>query len=364
MQESRLRQSESSRPCRRSPGGVCLPIHGRVKGKLRWQVLDERGVPEIPRTPSGIPVGPVEGVEQDNLITDAGLDGLASFSYNSISTTGSSWRRFLAVGTGSTAPDVTDTALASEVQAAASSGAFADGSSSYELDDDNDVWRATVVVTRLVTVTADRNLTEFGFRAQSIGSLHIRELLRDAEGDPITVSLLTGKTLRVDHTLTVELPAPEAGIPATVDFEEYDAGNNLVGTTPYDVIYGGHVQSSSPASGGIANVFAVWNPAGTSLAPVAYTSDQAYTRFDTTNPGSALTSLNGWQPYTPGSFQRTFRYTIPTGSLNTTWHAIKCGTGSGGDRAGLLIVFDNPATYTKQNTDTVRIGWVSSWSRA
>ena len=363
MQESRLRQSES-RSCRRSPSGLCLPIHGRVKGTLRWQVLDERGVPEIPRTPSGIPVGPVEGVEQDNLITDAGLDGLASFSYDGTSTASNSWRRFLAVGTGSTAPDVTDTALASEVQAAASSGAFAAGSSSYELDADNDVWRATVVVTRLVTMTADRNLTEFGFRPESIGNLHIRELLRDAGGNPITVSLLTGKTLRVDHTLTVELPAPEAGIPATVDFEEYDAGNNLVGTTPYDLIYGGHVRTNVWPTSGISDVFNVWNPNGPTLGVVAYTSDQAYTRFDATSPGNQLTRLNGWQPYTPGSFQRTFRYTIPTGSLNTTWHAIRFQVDQSSNRGGLLIVFDNPPTYTKSDTDTVRIGWVSSWSRA
>lgn len=364
---------------KQSEGGLYLPLGATVKGRVRWQVLDERGVPEIPRTPSGIPVGPVEGVEQDNLITDLGMDHIGQYSVfkpapNSTQITPA--RYYLAVGTGSGAPDAADVTLDNEVQRAASSGSFAAGDTTYALDTVNDVFRAEALVTRVVTMTDDRNLTEFGFSPAASDAIGIRELLRDGGGNPITVSLLNGKTIRVDHTYTIEIAAPPSGHAATIDVEEYDAGNNLVNTIPYDIIHGGNADNANAEA-----VFGVWHPADATRSNEgnvnnAYARRGKYrtapTAYSRTLNDSASTSVAGvaLAGYTPGSHQRVKRFTVGSGDANVPWYgfSITYYTSSSGSnsfpRMGWIVLFDDPVTYTKQSTDTLRFGFVSTWARA
>jgi hypothetical protein len=364
QQQSRQKQSESRRYSR-SPGGLYLPLRATVRGHVRWQVLDERGVPEVPRTPSGVAVGPVEGVEQDNLITNRGLDGLAERNWDGTSTTltgvqTQSWRRRLAIGTGSTAPNVTDTTLDNEVQREATSGTFPEGHNTHYLDEVTDEFVAESLVTRLATMTADRNVTEFGLSYETTGNIFVRELLRDGGGTPITVSLLNGKTLRVDHTLEVRLPAPVAGTPVTINIEEYDAGNNLVDTTPYGVIHGPYAEGATDSY--ISGVFLIWNPAQ-NVSPVlhAITSAHAYNRA-TSSP--SITSVGGMthETYVVGTYSRRRFHTVPTGIGNVTWYGYSVRAGS--NHRQYVVAFDDPATYTKVSTDTLRAGLVSSWARA
>lgn len=362
----------------RTPAGLILPMRARLRGRVRWQVLDERGVPEVPRTASGHAIGPQDGVEQPNLITNLGLDAVVTedvFATSPASTL--TWRRRLAVGTGSTAPDVTDTTLDAEVQRDATSGTFSNGSTSYELDNVANVWRATSLVTRLVTMTADRNLTEFGLAQATTADLRIRELFRDGIGDPVTISLLNGKTIRMDHTLTVEIAAPVAGNAASINVEEYDAANALVATIPYDVVYGGRIWSAN--SGTIAStlpeIFEQWNPSKTSPAGVSarrvYVS-LAYTRESASQMNSSVVEPEtgiaaSAEAYVGGSYERIRRVTFATGQSNGAWYGIwfSDSTFNQSQRhGGIHVQFDDPTTYTKVNTDTLRVGLVSTWARA
>ena len=352
----------------RTPGGLLLPMRATLKGRIRWQVLDERGVPEVPRNPSGFPLAPAEGVEQPNLITDLGLDQIAAYDCFHV-TTASGWRRYLAVGTGSTTPANGDTTLDAEVQRAASSGSFSAGSNSYELDDATDVWRASSRVTRLVTMSADRNITEFGFSPVASGAIGIRELLRDGVGNPITVSLLNGKSLRIDHTLVVEIAAPEAGNAASININEFDAGNNLVNTIALDITHGGHWQTIDS----VGSVFNVWNPARsvTGIYLKRITADLPYGRQNVhTNNSTVSPGGNGgvsgwtWEAYVPGAHERLQRVTLSAATENGTWHGFLVGGSFDDAWTGWLVHFDSPATYTKVNTDTLRVGLVSSWARA
>ena len=358
---------------KQTPGGLVIPMHATLAGRVRWQVLDERGVPEIPRTPSGVAVGPAEGVEQPNLITDLGLNrmGAALNVFDTSTGSANGWRRRMAVGTGSTAPNVADTTLDNEVQRDASSGAFTAGGTTYELDTGDDVWRAVSFVNRVVTMTADRNLTEFGFAQATSADILIRELLRDGGGTPITVSLLNGKTLRVTHTLTVEIAAPAAGTPATINVEEYDAGNNLVASTPYDVVYG-LTAGTGGAQG--TRTFQIWNPResiptqASFGAAFAFTSPFAYQRIvDVNGANASSVATAAPQAYVNDSFEAIKRSAFGTGQANAALHTLGMGSffgGSGSQTASLLIEFDDPATYTKANTDTLRVGIVSTWARA
>jgi len=284
---------------------------------------------------------------------------------------GFGWRRRLAVGTGSTAPSVGNTTLAAEVQRDATSGTFPNGSNSYALDTNTNVWRATSLVTRLVTMTADRNLTEFGFAQNTTGDIVIRELLRDGGGNPIAVSLLNGRTLRLDHTLTIEIPAPAAGHTATINIEEYDAGNNLVSSTPYQIVYGLMSRELTNNYEGIGALFtSIWSPSsnithssttGGGIYPSTQTTYSRQWTFQSTIGfnGDALPA------YVAGSFQRPKRCTVPTGSFNQQWNQYMMMQGTAGNQnGGLYVKFTSPTAYTKKSTDTLRVGLISSWARA
>jgi hypothetical protein len=362
--------SKGSRPMRRTPSGLIVPMHAKLRGELRWQVLDERGVPEIPRDPFGRPIATAEGVRQHNLITNDGLDRLAAISCLSNSTTG--FRGRLAVGTGSVAPAFTDTALDNEVQRDNDTGGIASTTLS-ETDTTNDVWRRSFTTTRVVTMSADRNLTEFGlseYDSAGGGPLNIRELFRDGVGDPITISLLNGKKIRVDHTFMVELPRPADFYVGTMGIEEYDAGNNLVLDTTFDTYW-------TPASGGAeaAQWLADWwnpqaaagtvNGLGTLIPSFDLDTSWSLSTYRVGGAGGDTGTALANQAYVPGSHERLRRATIPTSNDNGTWVGVLFYTSGTGGRNGTMAVnFDNSDSFVKDDTKTVRVGMLSSWSRA
>ncbi|MFU8870194.1 hypothetical protein [Natronococcus sp.] len=337
---------------RRTPAGLILPrAHVGLRGRVRWQVLDERGVPEIPRGPGGFPIGPADGVEQPNLLLNGFMDGVGTslgvWSYH--------LRRNFLVGTGSTAPAVTDGALVNEVQRlyAGTAGPTNTGT----IDTDANVMRIESVLPRQVTLTADRNLTEFGLGATNDSTCLIRELFRDEVGDPVTISLLNGKALILTHTLFGEIPAPVAGTFFEFDLEQYDATNTLVSTTPYDCTFGPMADS-----GFIVDLFEAWEPYRTTIClPVI--SATTYNRNTTlgTASSSAAPQFSA-QAYTAGTYTRTKKATVPAATYGgSTWYGfVMTRTQS----RGFVCLFDSPATYAKPSTDTVEIDWISSWARA
>lgn len=374
----------ASRRYSRAPSGLLLPLHATLKGRVRWQVLDERGVPEVPRTPSGIPVGPVKGVEQPNLITNLGMDNITINDVFGIqvSITGGwrGWRERLAVGTGSVAPDVTDTALDNQVQFANSSGPFGNGAVEVsELDTVTNEWVAAVNVNRIVTMTDDRNLTEFSLGRDT--DVHIRELFRDSGGTPITVSLLNGKTILMTHTAEVRIPAPAAAHSTTINVEEYDAGNTLQATIPYDIRYGLTLNGentlvSTNTNPGTSSTWIgaqVWNPVRTAgrLLVLDSTDIHSYDRLrsianPTTYTTEAVTSPS-LVAYTPGSYERVKRYAVPVSTVDGVRHGFMIAALNGTSwwlRGYWTVLFDDPATYTLAGTDELVFSVRSTWARA
>lgn len=365
------------------PSGLLVPAPATLRGRIRWQALDERGVPEVPRSPSGLALAPVEGVEQPNLITDLGMDGIAEYDCTGLSASAAGWRRYLKAGTGSTAPAFTDATLVSEVERAASSGSFSSGSNTYSIETGPDVLRIESTVTRIVTMTADRNLTEIGFSALNTTEAYIRELLRDGIGDPITVSMLTGKILRVDHTLTADIAFPVAGTAASINIERYDVANLLESTTAYGVVSGLHGFDSSASA--LRLMARMWRPdttdwtAGVGFMRVAGARAidvaTSYARTGVVTTANAEPQAGTYvglalAAYVAGSHERAKQATIPAGSGNFPWYGFQFGGGDGeGTTAttrytGFLCVFDDPTTYTKVDTDTMRVGMISTWARA
>lgn len=379
----------------RTRGGLYVPLHATLRGRVRWQVLDERGVPEVPRNPSGFAIGPAEGVEQPNLITNRGMDMLASYRCMVTYTGADNWRQKLRVGTGSTTPDVTDTGLASEVQSGVSVGSYGEANGSTGgLDAVNDVWWWDNEIYRLLTMSADRNLTEFAFGPNAETDVSIRELFRDEVGDPVTISLLNGKQILIYHTLRVELPAPPTGLTGSFDIDEYDAANALVSSTPYTWTGGWYcddpaalsawrvIGDSTQRAGGVVasqpSIFGIWDPAGawdSEIGVARLVTNRTYARTgswasgdtDPIETGTTCYSTFSWAAYTPGSYERVRRSTVPTATGNAVWNGwVLRGSGlsTRTSYAGFHLGFDSPATYTKVSTDTLRVGLVSSWARA
>jgi len=228
-----------------------------------------------------------ELAERPNLFTNTGMDQLQSLTPESI-------RAWLRIGTGSTPPAFTDGSLDTEVQASSTNGEGGDRTGVLT----DAVWTHRSVIPKRVTMTADRNLTEFGFSNNSTASLSVRNLFRDELGDPITISLLSGKILEVKHTLDIAFP--RYGLGSTMAYEERDAANNVTSTTTLDINAG--FSSASPTLQDITDILRQ----GSSFAFGVYTSPlAALTPVPATATYLTGGALSSKPAYTTGSFQWT-----------------------------------------------------------
>ena len=158
----------------------------------------------------------LDGATSRNLIVDqffeclgSGVNGGANsrllFTEGN-STTQASVSRWFIVGTGSTPPAATDTALENQI---ASTGTVTDHSHSYSYDEQSDTLTFTTVNTRSFPLGGVvGNISEVGVDFRGLNSpwggrfLQSRALIRDAQGDPTTISLGAEDQLVVVYTLT------------------------------------------------------------------------------------------------------------------------------------------------------------------
>ena len=363
---------------RSKPEGLTFTAHASIRGFARWQVLDERGVPEVPRSPSGFALAPVEGVRQPNLILNRGLDALPLYESMEANPVHTSWREYLAVGTGSGAPSVGQEQLGNEV--ARSDTKVTNGSNSYSLDTDANVFRAVIRRDLVCTLSSSANLTEYGFTHQPVqfvfnpqteedepvyGDLHIRELLRDEFGTPVSISLVGGKKLRVVHDLIAEIDAPEAGEALSFDIVEYDAANQFVATHAYDYTGGFAANAES--------VFKVWNPFPRSMAGSPTNAPYVFlwlqgnvysrTTLSTNRAGGTEGGRATYLAYVGGTYERTVRRIIAATetAYNVTAAGVLFALGVNG---GYSAVFTNPTTFVNAETHDLEVRLTSSWARA
>lgn len=146
-----------------------------------------------------------------NLITDAGLIGLgATFSlYNLV---------YLAVGTGNTAPTVSQTALGGEIGRTN----FDNGVSRVEaMGPGNAYWRC--IFSRLFTeAQANGNIAELGmFNASSGGVMWMRQLMRDTLGAATVLTKTSADQLRITYEIRQYWPTVDQVTTATINGIDY-----------------------------------------------------------------------------------------------------------------------------------------------
>lgn len=362
-----------------------LPMKVGVRGEIRWFAYDENNNRISVKTGDGREVW--GGWAQKNLITDLGLDAMSSQRAGwatSQAVTGTSFtsglRQTLHVGTSSVAPAFADTALGNVVQGSTGTGGFtanASGTSATDFAGSPPTMTAFNRVNHVVTMTADRNLTEYGYSANNSAALNIRELFRDEFDTPITISLLSGTKLRVEHTWFTTFDLSRTTSDFTI--ESYDVGGALVATDIISAERGmSHVVDSSEPADGSSMLSAVSN---TLVAQIGQTIGVFgfYPSADPVIPatfvqtGSAITTgittathALAWEGYVPGSYQRTMYITVTEPFGNMTLYGWRFGYGVGAfSRYGYTfdLCFRAGASFAKADTHTFRVGIVGTWSR-
>lgn len=152
----------------------------------------------------------------DNLVTDAGLDYIASKNGLSSAVV------FVAVGTGSSAPAYSDTTLNAEIARTSNNGGFSETTGSVGSGDNLEYWwwRRTYLFTES---EANGNLSEIGIFSNDGATLWARQLFTDEAGNPTTITKTDEDQLRIVYERRVYPPMDDhvqivdvKGTPTTV----------------------------------------------------------------------------------------------------------------------------------------------------
>ena len=184
---------------------------------------------------------------QHNLILNKGLDhglanwgGIISHPVESVQYRGyEQLFVYVAVGTGTAAPAVSQTGLASELARTAANLGLGAGRTRTRLSDG--VYRVTF--TRAFDYgQANGNLTEFGgsHSANTADGTHTRELFRDGGGNPIVITKTSNERLAITYHFEVTLTPTTQTPQGSIDL--LDNNNNVVLTRQVRGLWNGRNQ--------------------------------------------------------------------------------------------------------------------------
>lgn len=300
-------------------------------------------------------------------ITNFGLDAVAQV--DTAASSGSfpyfhKWSRYTAIGTGTTPPDQTDTALANEIARTDSNGGFS-ATDQYVRDSTNNKLRAVITEYRVFNFTDSYNLTEFGHFTQSRGDNCVfRDLFRqdpnDPNSTPVVISVQSGDQLQIIKTVVIEVPWLETTYSITITGMAGKDGNGT-----HDVVGTAFATADGAATRDAIRL--LW-PGGYSssdhgyLSPIT-TSGQSTARDTSISvpSGYAMTA----DAYTNGSYTRTKRYRFTTAQGNGTIYgfALRTSSTSGNALDGYKMFFQNPSSITKEGTHTLEMVFQMTWGR-
>jgi hypothetical protein len=337
-------------------------VGASMNGWLQWQLVDRRG-------------REVRAGEQSNLILDQGLDGVAEHAILERVTSSSGARfpiiRYAAVGTSSASPEVTDVGLGSEL--ARVDTLFATNALTRPGDG---VYRLTIFI-EFDYAAANGNLTEWGFSwSESPGSnLFNRELFRDDEGDPETVTKTSDEKLRLTYALEVSL-SPTAFTAGWFELGGVGTVNGqyrlLRGAEPTSVSTSGRAADLmlfSRLAGGVSNPGVIGDCHASSTDASAWTYEQNPSLSTATRSSLGLLDRDA---YVPGSFERSggrWWWDTDRGNNDPVRSLILVGTHDTlavtTIHAGYVFAIDSGDFFAKDDEHTLEVGVPTvTWGRA
>lgn len=285
----------------------------------------------------------------DNLITDVGMNRVGTVNTQAvygIDSFNTLCGRFV-VGSGSSTPAFTDTALAAPVAFASANPVLSSESSSYTRG-----WYEITVRHQFGQGQAAGNLSEIGIQHTSLsGPLWSRALILDGVGNPTTITVLAGDFLTCYYTLRIMIPQDDAVFNIDVDYDDDGIVPTVVTARPLNA------DSSSPGTGwglqtaGISNWALLRFYSGGLAAPTANVPLGSPIGSETNN----FTAV----PYVTDSHQRFLTRTNGLNEHNSeTLRTAKLDALMG----SWQVEFNPP--LQKNNTQTMQLTFGYSWARA
>ncbi len=276
--------------------------------------------------------------EFDNLITNNGMDAI----YNS--NVGLNWCH---VGSGSTPPAFSDTALVSKVAAQVQTGQTDSG---VNTTGDPIYYRQFNVTYQFAQGAAAGNLTEVGTAGSATANLFSRALILDTNGQPTTVVVTSIDILTVTYQIRVSWDTSDFSTTLTV------AGVNYpVTLRPLEAANTGYW-------------FAVIIGAGTYATNSGWYECDSYTgqtllakNNSRGGPGSLINTNNAVAPlggYVTGSFSKVYQCNWTITQANNFGFIWWCNYGFG----CWQLAFTS-TKLPKDNTMTMHFEWTVSWVR-
>lgn len=249
------------------------------------------------------------------------------------------------------------------------SGGLEDRENTY----DDDYWITNRFLWRQVELSENMNLNAVSMGDDNSGTrANVIELIRDASGNPITVSLLAGKAVRVDHMLTIRFPRAPKRVDVHID--EYDAGNQFVGRTTLEADLWHKPSSFSdtalermwpvvlPSSMNIST--GSGNGGSRLLAQTQYVPGETGSSYGVAYAPPTSSSMSYERaPYTPGTRRRVGTLTAAAAYANGPVHGVLFRNQATGSAEDLVIQFADNEFFTKESTHTLAFGYELSWDR-
>lgn len=312
------------------------------------------------------------------MIPNAGLDNIAAYSaWQSLSGStndgsGSQWLAYAAISEDSSTPTASDTNIGPEVMRTNSTGGFSRSATAIR---DTDANRLGVSIERayVFEIDGNYNITKYGYVPLDAGGNFswidlTREDPNDPGSDPVALTLVPGDELQLWQTLTIT-------VPWSVDLEQFiitgTDGNDSAGT--HDAYCGFYSTSAilmTANNDGLADMIRqVFWPGNVNIFAVA-TAQAASTARDqgvaSSSAGQSVTAAAAVAEYVSGNYYRDKLFTFTTAQGNMSITGIAFGrfatTMTVTANNGFKIVFDDPATFEKDNLHTLTLTFRVSWA--
>lgn len=269
----------------------------------------------------------------DNLVTDGGLNQVGNGSFLT----------HCYVGTGNTAPAVTDSGLASQLGSPTTtiiSQAAGVASSAP--------WYGTRAITfRFAANTVVGNLSEVGVGWAS--ALFSRSLIVDGNGDPTTVTVLDDETVDVSYLLKNYSPE-----------EDFEFQADIGGVTHDCVMRACNASSSSTTSGWGITGSAIALASGTGIYPIVAYNGALGTVVQSPSGTSDSNSSNTNAAYVNNSLEKEFTasWALASGNLSGGITSFRLATNG----LGTYQISVDPA-IAKTSSNALSVNFKVAWGR-
>lgn len=271
-----------------------------------------------------------------NLILNNGLDKFATDNRSNLI-------RYFRAGTGTAAPDVTQTQLVNQI------GGNVAGTADQTIPGEPPDYVSRMVVGALSSIGhfGNNNLTEIGIGGNGSADLFSRSLIVDSEGNPTAFPISSEEQLRMSYEIRLFPPLEDAFFTVNV------AGQREVIVRALGVTSSSYwaIPSPSASSGGVAAEPQASNGFRTGdLNDITATSSQG-----SSISGSSTTTVH---PYSPGSYKRSHRQSFSSTqavSDSIRSHQIRYGC------CAFQVQYDPPLQKTDEQT--MYLEYELSWGR-